>query len=220
MGLHEGYQRLMPFVVLEGIDGSGKSTAAREIQRHLEAGGITCAVLREPTEKTDASREIRRILRTAAEIDAATSRHLLDLFRIDRVWDIKNQIKPALLRGAVVLLDRYYLSTAAYQAGNREQVAEIMKSYLGDTEILQPDMVIYLDLPVGIALKRLEKRGKPDAFESEPRLKLVAANYGEALALFRKAQPATPVLEMTGELSDEDFQALAERIITQARDKK
>lgn len=210
----------MPFVVLEGIDGSGKSTAAHEIHTRLEAQGVASAVLREPTEKTDASREIRRILRTATEIDAATSKHLLDLFRIDRVWDIKNQIKPALLRGAVVLLDRYYLSTAAYQAGNREQVAEIMKSYLGDTEILQPDMVIYLDLPIGIAVSRLEKRGKPDAFESEGRLKLVAANYGEALALFRKAQPATPVIEMTGELTGVDFQAVAQKIVTQARDKK
>jgi dTMP kinase len=210
-GFHAGHQGLMSglFVVFEGIDGSGKSTATAEIARRLTVQGARNVVLREPTEKTDASREIRRILRTVKDIDARISRELLDLFLIDRLWDLENQIKPALASGAVVLLDRYYLSTAAYQAAAVSETLEIMAGYLADSRILIPDLVVHLDLPVKTALGRLQQRRTLDVFESEAKLSGIAERYREAIAVFRRNCSAATVITETASLTDGDFDRLA-----------
>ncbi len=200
------------FVVFEGIDGSGKSTAALEIHKRLSLRGVNAVMLREPTEKTDASREIRRILRTVKEINERISRELLDLFLIDRIWDIENQIKPALASGAVVLLDRYFLSTAAYQAASVAETEKIMADYLANTRILTPDTVIFLNLPVKDALERLSGRAALDVFESELKLSQIARRYGAAMTLFRRARPEATVIEKTGALLAADFDALSEAI--------
>lgn len=200
------------FIVFEGIDGSGKSTTIGEICARLEPHGLNCVTLREPTEKTDASREIRRILRTAKEVDTKISKDLLDLFLIDRLWDLKHQIIPALQAGKIVLLDRYFFSTAAYQAMSREQIQPIIDDYLANTQIRLPDMVVFLDLPVKIALKRMESRTQLDVFETEARLERIAGNYRE---VFRKISlsPRMPeVHTRTGELTTADFEALSGRI--------
>lgn len=201
------------FVVFEGIDGSGKSTAAAAIGDRLTAQGARVAALREPTEKTDASREIRRILRTVKDIDERISRELNDLFLIDRLWDLENQIKPALASGAVVLLDRYYLSTAAYQAASPAETLGIMAGYLGDARILTPDLVVYLDLPVTAALERLQQRRALDVFESEVKLSAIAGRYNEALAAFRQARPNTAVLVEKAALTSADFDRLAQDML-------
>lgn len=200
------------FIVFEGIDGSGKSTTIGEICARLEPQGLNCVALREPTEKTDASREIRRILRTAKEVDAKISKELLDLFLIDRLWDLQHQILPALQAGKIVLLDRYFFSTAAYQAMDSAQIATILADYLAHNQIRLPDHVVFLDLPVNIALKRMKSRAQLDVFETEARLTRIAANYRE---VFRRlaAIPGMPEVDTrNGELTADDFEALSARI--------
>ncbi|MFZ5628645.1 MAG: dTMP kinase [Spirochaetota bacterium] len=208
------------FAVLEGIDGSGKSTTALELSRRLAERSLQTVVLREPTEKTDASREIRRILRTVQSVDATVSRELLELFLIDRLWDLKHQIMPALKAGQIVLLDRYFLSTAAYQSADSTDVQAIMQSYLGDERIRMPDVLIHLTLPVEAALMRLEERRQLDVFETETRLNLIAHNYGTAITLLREVRPEVQVIEMAHALADEDFEILADRIAAVAAKKK
>ena len=208
------------FAVLEGIDGSGKSTTAGEISRRLGERGFETVILREPTEKTDASREIRRILRTVKSVDAAVSSELLELFLIDRLWDLKHQILPALKSGKIVLLDRYFLSTAAYQSANTTDVQAIMQAYLGDERIVMPDILIYLTLPVEAALMRLEERRQLDVFETETRLNLVAHNYRVAINLLREARPEVHLTELAHVLGDDDFDTLADTIAAAAARKK
>jgi dTMP kinase len=208
------------FVVLEGIDGSGKSTTALELSRRLAERSLQSVVLREPTEKTDASREIRRILRTVKDIDAAISRELIDLFLIDRLWDLKHQIMPALKASKIVLLDRYFLSTAAYQSANSTDVQAIMQSYLNDNRIRIPDILIYLNLPIESALLRLAERRQLDAFETEARLNLVAHNYSTAITLLRESRPEVQIIELAHALGDEDYEILADTIAAAAARKR
>lgn len=207
------------FVVIEGIDGSGKSTTATEVGRRLADRNFETVLLREPTEKTDASREIRRILRTVKNVDAQVSRELLDLFLIDRLWDIKTQIVPALRSGRIVLLDRYFFSTAAYQAMDNTEVQQIMRTYLEDQRILMPDLVIRLTLPVETAMMRLEERRQLDVFETESRLNLIAHNYTVAFNLLSEARPETEITELRHALEPADFDALADLVEAKARKK-
>lgn len=200
------------FVVFEGIDGSGKSTTIAALSKRLASKGYRCVGLREPTEKTDASREIRRILRTVKDIDAALSKELLDLFLIDRLWDIENQIKPAIQSGAVVLLDRYFFSTAAYQAMNTTQIHDIIANYLNDTRILLPALIVYLDLPVKIALERLKSRTEFDVFENESRLTRIAENYREMFGGLKITKPEIRVNLKTNALVAADFEELSAQI--------
>ena len=200
------------FIVFEGIDGSGKSTAIGEISERLETQGFSCVALREPTEKTDASREIRRILRTAKEVDAKISKELLDLFLIDRLWDLKHQILPALFAGKIVLLDRYFFSTAAYQAMDNTQIQAILDDYLSNNQIRLPDLVVFLDLPVNIALARMKSRAELDVFETEARLQRVGGNYRQVFNRLNAEQNRIKVDVKTGELTAADFEALSARI--------
>lgn len=200
------------FIVFEGIDGSGKSTAIREIGERLEKQGLACVALREPTEKTDASREIRRILRTATEIDEKISGDLLDLFLIDRLWDLKHQILPALQANRIVLLDRYFFSTAAYQAMNNQQVRQILQRYLKHPQVRLPDLIVFLDLPVKIALDRMKSRSQLDVFETEARLGRIAENYRDVFRSWRELRDDAALETRTGELTDSDFEALSARI--------
>ena len=202
------------FVVLEGIDGSGKSTAIHELQTRLSARALRTTLLREPTEKTDASREIRRILKTAKEIDAKLSRDLTDLFLIDRLWDIETQIQPALDAGSVVLLDRYYLSTAAYQGASVAETGAIMADYLADARVPDPDMVLFLNLPVKTALERLGSRRALDVFESEARLSRIAERYAQVMAIFRRERSHVPVIEVQHELGAGDFDRITAEILS------
>jgi dTMP kinase len=200
------------FIVFEGIDGSGKSTTIAAVAQRLNAAGIKTAQLREPTEKTDASREIRRILRTAEKIDAKVSQDLLELFLIDRLWDIRHQIEPAIRAGSVVLLDRYFISTCAYQAADASETQKIMHDYLSDARILRPDLVIFLNLPVTAAIKRLSGRDARDVFETESRLAGIASRYSAAMTYLQNTAPGITVHEMVHELTEKDFDSLAATI--------
>jgi len=201
------------FVAFEGIDGSGKSTTIDAIATRLQAQGMRVVCLREPTEKTDASREIRRILRTTPTIDETTNRHLLDLFLIDRLWDIEHQISPALRSGATVLIDRYYLSTAAYQAKDAAAAQSLVAKYLADARIVQPDIVVYLALPIEQALERLQKRRALDAFENRVRLTQVARLYETALKSFTNARSDAEAMILTHSLTTEDYDNIAKTIM-------
>ncbi|MFO1525494.1 MAG: dTMP kinase [Turneriella sp.] len=203
---------MAPFIVFEGIDGSGKSTTIHEISQRLSARGIAVASLREPTEKTDASREIRRILRTVREVTPQISKELLDLFFIDRLWDINNQIIPSLRAGKVVLLDRYFFSTAAYQADSDARAHEIVATYLADDRIILPELIIFLNLPVEEALRRVGTRRELDVFETETRLNVIAARYNSIFSALPQHKKTVAVDERRGVLTAQDFEELSARI--------
>ena len=152
------------FVVFEGIDGSGKTTQARSLVRHLKRLGATALLTHEPG-GTPLGESLRRLLKRRNDISAFAE---LCLFNAARAQLVVNVIRPALASGTVVVSDRYIASTVAYQGHGRnldlETIDRINSSSTGD---LVPDMTVLLDISPEISLSR---RGIPgvDAFEIAP----------------------------------------------------
>jgi dTMP kinase len=150
-------------VVFEGSEGSGKSTQLRLLANRLSAAGIPVVPLREPggTPVGDSIREI--LLDPQSEITGAAEALL---FMASRAELIRREIEPALKRGDIVLMDRFFLSTYAYQIAGRG----LDENYVRDanclaTHGLVPDLTILLDFPVADGIERVSQRGTHDRIE-------------------------------------------------------
>lgn len=156
-------------IVIEGIDGSGKSTLAARLAGRLKAAGTNAALRREPTDGP-AGRELRRIITEGRKGIAPEEETAL--FIEDRRRHVAQGIAPDLAAGITVVLDRYYLSTAAYQGALGMDPAAIMSE--NETFAPPPDLAFILDLPVDEALARITVRGEQrTAFEKRAYLEAV-----------------------------------------------
>jgi dTMP kinase len=143
-----------PFITLEGPDGSGKSSLLPRLAAVLRERGLDVSTTREPG-STPLGERIRSILLdTEPKIDH-TGRADALLFAAARTQHVDEVIRPAMLRGAVVLCDRYADSSMAYQgAGSQIPAAEMRALQQFATGGLWPDLTILLDLPVAVGLSR------------------------------------------------------------------
>jgi dTMP kinase len=153
---------------LEGSEAVGKSTQLGLIADWIEASGREVVSLREPG-GTPVGNEIRRILLDPSSALGARGEALL--FMASRAELIDRVIRPALLRNAVVLLDRFFLSTYAYQvAGRGLNEADVRAANDLATTGLRPDLTLLLHLPVSESLARMERRLRgPDRIEGSGR---------------------------------------------------
>lgn len=170
------------FIVVEGIDGAGKSTFVSKLKNELEKY-YKVEQLYEPTRYTDAGRKIRELIaedlsgEQNRENENSIQEQLIKLFYIDRQWHVKHKIRPLLKKGICVILDRYYFSTAAYQAKDEKILIDILNSYASKS-FLQPDFIFYLDIPIDIALDRIKQRNKNlDFFENKNNLDKISKMY-------------------------------------------
>jgi len=156
------------FLVIEGIDGSGKGTLIGALRVHLVNEGtppediLTTA---EPTTGVHGQR-IRKLLRMKGD-PHSNSKTLLNLYLADRKEHLENEILPALGQGKIVLCDRYKYSTIVYQSAQGLSKRELIDAHVG---MPVPNLVIVLDLPVEEALKRIssdESRAENDIFEQK-----------------------------------------------------
>ncbi len=150
-------------IVFEGAEGAGKTTQIRLLSERLAASGISCISLREPggTPVGDAIRGI--LLDPEREISAATESLL---FMASRAELIAREVRPALQKGEVVILDRFFLSTYAYQiAGRGLPEGDVRKANHLATGGLVPDITLLLDVSAKEGLARAEKRGGRDRME-------------------------------------------------------
>ncbi len=146
-------------LVIEGIDGAGKSTLQRELADWCQQRGFEVACSREPTDGTY-GRKLRESARTGRLAPDAE----LELFLQDRAEHVKGLITPSLERGAVVILDRYYFSTAAYQGARGLDPEAIIAANEAFAPI--PDLVLLLDLDPASGHARIGQRGSAlDDFE-------------------------------------------------------
>ncbi|MEO8911342.1 MAG: dTMP kinase [Gemmatimonadaceae bacterium] len=150
-------------IVFEGPEGAGKTTQIRLIAERLGKSGVPWMAVREPggTPTGDAIRAI--LLDSEHEITAATEALL---FMASRAELIAREIRPALERGDVVLLDRFFLSTYAYQiVGRGLPEEEVRAANALATGRLVPDLTLLLDVPASEGLGRADARGKRDRME-------------------------------------------------------
>ncbi|MBC7980943.1 MAG: dTMP kinase [Armatimonadetes bacterium] len=140
------------FIVLEGIDGTGKSTQARRLADHFLARGRTVVLSREPTDGPWGT-----LLRDSASTGRLTPEEELETFLKDRRQHVTEKIAPALAAGHTVILDRYYFSTMAYQGARGFDPQEIRRQNEAFAPV--PDLLLILDLDVDTALQRIGTRG-------------------------------------------------------------
>jgi dTMP kinase len=149
-------------IVFEGIDGAGKSTQAEILLEQLETQGYPVVSFREPSN----SKWGREIKRKAQHADSITPQEELELFQRDREENVRNNLKPALERKKIVILDRYYFSTIAYQGAKGIDPESIRKR--NEAFIVRPDLVFILDVAAGKGLERIDDREQRDMlFERE-----------------------------------------------------
>lgn len=176
--------------MFEGGDGAGKTTQVGRLAQRVEAAGREVVRLVEPTQGPIGS-EIRRRAREGPPLGA---REELDLFVADRRRNVDENVRPALSRGAVVVQDRYYFSTAAYQAARPELGLTPEDVLALHTWAPPADRVVLLDLPVSGGLDRVRRRGPGDAFEEVGRQEAVRRTL---LALAGR-DPTFAVVDATG----------------------
>lgn len=151
-------------IVLEGAEGVGKTTQLRRLGDTLTARGIPFLGVREPG-GTAIGNHIRRLLLEPGPGFSARTEALL--FMASRAELVENDIRPALERGEVVIADRFFLSTYAYQiAGRGLSEPDVTSANRFATGGLVPDLTILLRLSVAAALARTDSRGARDRIES------------------------------------------------------
>lgn len=153
------------FITLEGADGCGKSTQVALLADAIQAAGREVVRLREPG-GTSISEKIRALVLDPDNVEMAPECELL-LFEASRAQLVRQVIEPALARGAVVLCDRFYDSTYAYQAAGRALDVRVISqaNALGSCGVT-PDLTLVLDMDTKDALARAT-RGGADRLEAE-----------------------------------------------------
>ena len=155
------------FIVIEGLEGAGKSTAIATVQAWLQAKGLEVICTREPG-GTPLAEQLRSLVKQANPQEQIAPETELLLMYASRVQLLRNVIEPALAAGHWILADRHDLSSRAYQGGGR-QIADslinaIRQAVLGQTT---PDFTLYLDIDPAQGLARAAARGALDRIEQE-----------------------------------------------------
>ncbi|CAN2169316.1 enterobactin exporter EntS [Candidatus Nanopelagicaceae bacterium] len=150
------------FIAFEGGEGTGKSTQSKLLAEWLEREGETVLLSREPG-GTELGKDLRKILLGHETGDISPRAEAL-LYAADRAHHVYSVIRPALDRGEVVISDRYFDSSAAYQgAGRVLNPTEVARISRWATESLYPTLTILIDLPAEIGLGRLQSRDRLEA---------------------------------------------------------
>jgi dTMP kinase len=150
------------FIAFEGGEGTGKSTQSKLLAQWLEREGETVLLSREPG-GTELGKDLRKILLGHETGDISPRAEAL-LYAADRAHHVYSVIRPALDRGEVVISDRYFDSSAAYQgAGRVLNPTEVARISRWATESLYPTLTILIDLPAEIGLGRLQSRDRLEA---------------------------------------------------------
>lgn len=183
-------------VAIEGIDGAGKTTLAHTLRDTLAPAGTPVALSKEPT-----TGQWGMQMRASASTGRLTPDEELHLLILDRKEHVAELIGPALARGEIVILDRYFPSNVAYQGAAGLDTGALLEA---NAFAPRPDLLLLLDLEPQVGLERIRKRGdKPNHFETSD-------NLDRCRAIFRDLSlPHTVVIDATQSAEAVAAQALA-----------
>lgn len=155
------------FIVLEGLEGAGKTTTLQTIQQYLQQNGINEFIFTREPGGTPLAEKLRHLIKHEVEEPVTDKAELLMLYAA-RIQLVENVIKPALNEGKWVIGDRHDMSSQAYQGGGR-QINEQLLTTLKQTVLdqFEPDFTIYLDIEPEIGLARARGRGELDRIEQQ-----------------------------------------------------
>jgi dTMP kinase len=195
------------FITFEGTEGCGKSTQIQLLAEQLRALGHRVRTLREPG-GTPIGEEIRHTLKHSSNNHAMTAETELLLMNASRAQLVREIIRPALAEGEIVLSDRFYDSTTAYQGYGREldleKVKAVIEFAVGETK---PDLTLFLHVPAEVSAGRLRLRQSTlpfvrDRIEEADRkffervahgFGVIAANEPQRVKFINGAQPVEMV---------------------------
>ena len=179
------------FIVIEGIDGTGKSSQAKLLAKFLEEKGHHALIEREPTDGPFGKK-----LRQSMTEGRLSPQEELDLFHADRKQHVQDIIIPALTKGTHIILDRYYFSTMAYQGQRGFDIAELRAT--NEAFAPPPDILLILDLNVDQALERIGTRGDTaNEFEQRDSLQFCRDTF-----LSLKDEPYTHIIDTTPSIEE------------------
>lgn len=175
------------FIVLEGIDGSGKSSQIAPLVRRLEELGVPCRDTREPTGGPVGSL-IRQIFTGRVTAD---NRVIAALYAADRVDHLVNEVDglcAAIDQGITVVSDRYYFSSYAYHSVDVDMDWVIQANSIS-AQLLRPTLTVFLDVPVETALERIhQNRFVEEIFDQEDRLRKTRELYFRAFERLKNVE--------------------------------
>jgi dTMP kinase len=193
-------------IVLEGLDGAGTTTQARRLADALAARGRTAHVTREPSDGP-VGRLIREMLTGGhAIVGQSISQATFGLlFAADRLDHVQREVEPALAAGHVVISDRWYHSSLAYQGTGAER--DWIRVLNGRAR--KPDLTVFLRVRAAVAAERRVAAGRAqELFEDLPMQEKVAAGYEEVLAELAAAGEAITILD-----GEQPLDAVTEAIV-------
>ena len=180
-------EKRAPFIVFEGIDGSGKTTQKNLLCRRLSAMGIPVYPTREPTDEK-IGRFIRGILSGDTAVDNRVTAALFVADRLDHLFSKEHGMLCELQSGVPVVCDRYYFSSYAYHSVDMP-MEWVMQANSIAAQTLRADCTVFIDLPPEKAMERIRKnRENTELFETLARLSAVRENYFRAFELTKDTE--------------------------------
>jgi len=173
------------FVVVEGLDGAGTTTQTRLLVEQLIADGHPAVRTREPSDGPIGMliRQMlgRRVVSPDGEggFEAVDRDVLALLFAADRLDHLDTEVAPALEDGRIVVSDRYYHSSFAYQAETDEQRGTLDTDWVRrlNERALEPEVTLFLEASPDVCLDRLRRRGQRDIYENREELEALHRRY-------------------------------------------
>ena len=168
------------FIVIEGLDGAGGTTQCRLLKSWLERQGHTVVSTNEPTDRP-VGKFIRSVLQDPHS--KVGDEVLAYLFAADRQDHLDGLVTPAIARGEVVISDRYYHSSLAYQSLSLDFdfVAQL------NAKFPAPDITVFLSLEPETSFARVQNRGLPaERFETLDRLRSISQSYSRVIEYFQQ----------------------------------
>jgi dTMP kinase len=194
-------------IAIEGIDGAGKSTQAHFVQERLQERKLCVIRTKEPTMGVWG-----QVLRDSALTGRLSLEEEVEAFLKDRREHVETVVNPALQEGKIVIVDRYYFSTMAYQGARGLDPEDLMKR--NELFAPEPDLLVLLDIEPRLGLERIKTRGdRANHFEKTGTLKKAREIFNSIRKPYLHRLDATQEPEILRDIIVRQFSAMyAERI--------